>query len=224
MSTMYEGRSNSPVGEYFLHQRVLVFVKDQLPEEVSIEACLKEIEDNIPERLLHELDSIYIGQFDEFIERDINAFYRDGAIFVTNDQSDNRDLIDDIIHEIAHSVETCYTSQIYGDDLLEEEFLGKRHRLYDLLRQHELDFDITRVQKLFFNLKYSLKFDNLLYKRVGYPFLTSISAGLFCNPYAITSLREYFASGFEEYYMGDRMFLKKACPHLFNKITELSED
>jgi hypothetical protein len=221
---MYEGKSNSPVGEYFLHRRILVFVKDRLPDDISIEACLRKIEKKIPEHLLHELDSIYIGQFKEFAERDINAFYRDGAIFVTNDQSDDSDLIDDIVHEIAHSVEEYHTSKIYGDALLEGEFLGKRQRLYDIMRQHELDVDITRVQKLFFNLKYSLKFDNLLYKQVGYPLLASISVGLFCNPYAITSLREYFASGFEEYYIGDRMHLKRTCPRLYNKINELNEE
>ena len=158
------------------------------------------------------------------ISASLRSLYRDGAIFVTNDQSDDSDLIDDIVHEIAHSVEEYHTSKIYGDALLEGEFLGKRQRLYDIMRQHELGIDITRMQKLFFNLKYSLKFDNLLYKKVGYPLLASISAGLFCDPYGITSLREYFASGFEAYYMGDRMYLKKVCPQLYNKINELNEE
>jgi len=221
---MYEGSKHSPVGEYNLFKRVLVLVKDPLPENVSLSKCIEKIEKKIPERLLHDLDSVYIGQFEEFVERDINAFYRDGAIFVTNDQADASDLTNDIVHEIAHSVEGYYKSQIYGDALLEREFLGKRRRLYDMMKQHELGIDITRAQKLFFNLKYSLKFDNILYKTVGYPLLASISAGLFSNPYAITSLREYFASGFEEYYVGDRMYLKKVSPHLYNKIIELNEE
>jgi hypothetical protein len=221
---MYEGSKHSPVGEYNLFKRVLVLVKDPLPENISLSKCIEKIEKKIPEHLLHDLDSIYIGQFEEFVERDINAFYRDGAIFVTNDQADASDLTDDIIHEIAHSVEGYHKSQIYGDALLEREFLGKRRRLYDTMRQQDLDIDITRAQKLFFNLKYSSKFDNLLYKKVGYPLLASISTGLFNNPYAITSLREYFASGFEQYYMGDRMYLRKTCPQLYNKITELNEE
>jgi hypothetical protein len=221
---MYEGSKHSPVGEYSLFKRVLILVKDPLPENVSLSKCIEKIEKKIPEPLLHDLDSVYIGQFEEFVERDISAFYRDGAIFVTNDQADASGLIDDIVHEIAHSVEGYYKSQIYGDTLLEREFLGKRHRLYDIMKQHELGIDITRAQKLFFNLKYSLKFDNILYKKIGYSLLASLSAGLFSNPYAITSLREYFASGFEEYYMGDRIYLKKVCPHLYNKIIELNKE
>ena len=45
--------------------------------------------------------------------------------------------------------------------------------------------------------------------------------GLFSTPYAVTSLREYFATGFEEFYIGDRNYIKKISPNLYNKLTYL---
>ena len=210
--------------EYQIYGRVFVLVKDPLPESINLFSTLEKIEKSIPSHLLHDLDSIYIGQFDEFAERDINAFYRDGAIFATNDQVDDSDLMDDLVHEMAHSVESYYSAQIYGDGEIEQEFLGKRRRLLDLLTQHDLDINLKdkSLRDSFFDLKYSQKFDNMLYKDIGYTLLNNITRGLFCNAYAITSLREYFASGFEEFYMADRQYLKKICPALFEKLRYLN--
>ena len=210
--------------EYQIYGRVLVLIKDPLPAEIDLVSILGNIEKSIPNHLLHDLDSIYIGQFDEFIERDINAFYRDGAIFATNDQVDDSDLMDDLVHEMAHSVESYYSAQIYRDGEIEREFLGKRRRLLDLLAQHDLDINLKdkSLRDSFFDLKYSQKFDNMLYKDIGYTLLNNITRGLFCNAYATTSLREYFASGFEEFYMADRQYLKKICPALFEKLHYLN--
>ena len=220
----YEGKTHSPVREYQIYGRVLVLIKDPLPAEIDLVSILGNIEKSVPNHLLHDLDSIYIGQFDEFIERDINAFYRDGAIFATNDQIDDSDLMDDLVHEMAHSVESYYSAQIYGDGEVEQEFLGKRRRLLDLLAQHDLDINLKdkSLRDSFFDLKYSQKFDNMLYKDIGYTLLSNITRGLFCNAYATTSLREYFASGFEEFYMADRQYLKKICPALFEKLQYLN--
>jgi len=48
--------------------------------------------------------------------------------------------------------------------------------------------------------------------------------GLFPNAYSPTSIREYFASGFEEYFLGDRNYLKKVSPVLYRKIKEILKD
>jgi Mlc titration factor MtfA (ptsG expression regulator) len=47
--------------------------------------------------------------------------------------------------------------------------------------------------------------------------------GLFPSPYAATSLREYFARGFEEFVMQNRQELRNMCPALYLKIEELYE-
>ena len=60
-----------------------------------------------------------------------------------------------------------------------------------------------------------------LYEDVGYEKLTFLTMGLFVSPYAITSLREYFARGLEEYYLGDRKYLTNVSPSVYNKIEYL---
>jgi multisubunit Na+/H+ antiporter MnhB subunit len=52
----------------------------------------------------------------------------------------------------------------------------------------------------FFNPEYSEEFDEFLYMLVGYPVLTTLTNNLFVSPYGATSLREYFANAFEEYF------------------------
>ena len=51
---------------------------------------------------------IIVGWFEEFEERNINAFYDSGAVYISNLQDDQEDMFDDIVHEIAHSVEDAY--------------------------------------------------------------------------------------------------------------------
>ena len=72
------------------------------------------------------------------------------------------------------------------------------------------------------NIEYSEEFDEFLYKSIGYEKLANISTGLFVSPYGITSLREYFANGFEEYFIRDPFYLKKISPQIFNKIEQIA--
>ena len=67
-------------------------------------------------------------------------------------------------------------------------------------------------------------FDSFLHKEVGYSILENAAMGLFVSPYAATSLEEYWAVGFEDYFVGDREYLKKISPQLFNKIKEIKDD
>ena len=50
------------------------------------------------------VDVIYVGDFQEFEEKRFNAAYEDGAIYVINVQDNAKDMADDIVHEIAHSL------------------------------------------------------------------------------------------------------------------------
>ena len=76
----------------------------------------------------------------------------------------------------------------------------------------------------FANTEYDIKFDEFLYKKVGYSTLESHINGLFVSPYAVTCLREYWATGFEEYFLGDREYLKKISPRLYKKIEGVIND
>ena len=194
-----------------------VFIINQLPENIELNAVIGHIENNIPRPFIDMLDAIYIGNFKEFQEKDTNAFYADGAIYASSDQDNNLDLVDDIVHELAHAVEEYYGQHIYGDKSLEKEFLIKRSVLERTLRTQ--GFETKNID--FLNVEYTGEFDNFLYQTIGYARLEILSANLFIGPYAITSLREYFATGFEEYYLTDAKELKFLCPKLYNKLKQI---
>jgi len=204
--------------EYQLFDDIFVFVKDHLPDHVSLNNVLVSIERIIPQHLAKEVDGMYIGQFKEWGDREVNSMFKDASIFVTNEQDDDEDMIDDIVHEFAHSIEGPMGEIIYSDGMLQQEFIGKRKRLYFLVKAEGYDVSSEK----FMNSEYEEKFDDFLYKKIGYDALSSIGMGLFITPYAATSLREYFATGYTEYLMGDRNYLMKVSPELYKKMVQLT--
>ena len=133
-------------------------------------------------------------------------------------QDGQEDMFDDIVHEMAHSVEDAYGYQIYADQKIKQEFLRKREYLHNIM--WEMGF---KAPKSFFaDIEFSEEFDDFLHKKVGYDKLAPIVRGVFISPYAATSLREYFATMFTEYYLdSDHSFLKKISPILYEKISML---
>ena len=161
----------------------------------------------------------FVGYVDEFFKdgREYNAMYKDGAIYLSPDQDNERDLLDDIFHELAHAIEKKNQEQIYGDGRLEREFIAKRNTLYYLLDDEKYDIEDYK------NSEYDYDFDQHLYKVIGYDKLRAISSGLFYSPYAITALREYWANGFENYLLGNKNKLKELSPVLYNKVDSFFE-
>jgi len=201
---------------YSLHN-IEIFIKDQFPESINVDFVLKYIKARIPYELLRGVDMIYVGKFKHLIEKEANAIYMDGAIYLTNEQDDDMDLIDDIVHEIAHSVEELYGHGIYDDGAIQREFLGKRKRLFADLRTN----DYAPPEELQYETDYIQKIDDYLYKDVTYDAMWHFVGGLFPSPYAATSLREYFARGFEEYVIGNKHELAQLCPVLYRKLNQL---
>ena len=196
-----------------------VWVKDSPPESVSVKSTVKTLVSIVPKKLLSNIRFIHIGDFKELNDRKIQALYRDSTIVCTNKQSSNEDLLDDLVHEVAHSVEEIYGANIYSDKQVEKEFLAKRKKMWISLKNQGFEMELDK----FLNVKYNKKFDMFLYKKVGYPLLSSILSNLFYSPYGATSLREYFANGFEAFFMKrDIARLKNISPVLIKKITELS--
>ena len=81
-------------------------------------------------------------------------------------------------------------------------------------------FDVDPIFKT--RPEYNKNIDYFLYKDVGYTLLNNLVSGLFPSAYSATSLREYFAIGFEEFFIGDRTYLKKICPILYYKLESLA--
>jgi len=196
-----------------------IFIKDEVKENVSVRKVVEKLSSLIPRALLLNVRSIHIGQFSELKSRHLQAMYENSTIFATNEQSSNEDLLDDLIHEVAHSVEELYSSFIYDDDQIKKEFLQKRKQMWITLKGKGFEIELEK----FLNVKYVEDFDMFLYKEVGYPLLSSVVASLFYSPYAATSLREYFANGFESFFMNkDIGRLKNISPTLYKKISKLS--
>ena len=79
-------------------------------------------------------------------------------------------------------------------------------------------------KNMFHDLDYDAKFDDYLVNQVGYKKLGNYINGLFYSPYAATSVREYFARGFEAYFLfKDQKYLANISPILYNKIETLAD-
>ena len=194
-----------------------IFVKDQLPQEIDIDFVIRYVAKRLPDHVLSNIEIIYVGLFHDLVVRDINALWQNGAIYITNNQDSEMDMIDDLIHEIAHSNEKQYERVVYEDNSLEEEFLVKRKQLAHILKQKGYDLPTGFI----YNVEYDKVIDDFLYETVTYDVLWQMVPGIFPSPYAATSLREYWAKGFEEFYMGNPQDLKKIAPSLFSKLMQI---
>ena len=197
---------------------VEIFIKDEPPTNINVKSVINRLLKMVPSKLLRNLDVIYVGQFQHLKDREIQAVYENSSIFVTNEHIDEEDMLDDLVHEVAHSVEELYQRFIYGDKKIENEFLSKRKQLWYLLKSEGFDCELSD----FLNVKFDKAFDEFLYRKVGYPALSITSVNLFYSPYGSTSIREYFANGFEAFFMKEDLpRLKNISPQLFTKILDL---
>tara|TARA_A100001391_G_scaffold56308_1_gene34375 strand:+ start:1611 stop:2312 length:702 start_codon:yes stop_codon:yes gene_type:complete len=215
-------RNNSK--EHFLFNSIPIYISPELfflDGHSNIRQVIDIVQKSVPPYLASGVDVIYVGDFKEFHEKRFNAAYEDGAIYVINVQDNAKDMADDIVHEIAHAVEEKYANHIYGDGRLQNEFLGKRERLYQILKAN--GEECTELKNNFHELDYDAKLDDFFSNQIGYKKLANYINGLFYSPYAATSVREYFARGFEAYFLfKDHNYLAKICPVLYNKLETLA--
>ena len=214
----YIKNSKENAGIYYLND-IPVWTEDPLPDSINLRQVLLDVAKRLPNIYLKYIQAVRIGIFEEMLEKELNALYKDGVLYVSNMQDNNTDMLDDIIHEIAHAVEDHNHDLVYGDEKVLLEFLGKRKRLYELLKSE--GYDVTIEQ--FLTATYDYDFDMFLFQDIGYPVLETLTLGLFLSPYSVTSINEYFAVGFENFYMDESNYVKKICPILLEKIFYLDE-
>ena len=196
-----------------------VFIKDHIIGDVNLDSVLKKVKNSIPLHLFGGLDAIYVGQFKELQQKEVNAAFMDGALYISNIQQDEESMLEDIVHEIAHSLEEVTHYNMYQDNSIYDEFLAKRMKLQSILESNSYN---TSKQN-FTKLEYDVKFDKYLYEEVGYPALHTMTVNLFCSPYGATSIREYFANGFEFYFVKNRQLVRKLSPQLYKKLIEVEK-
>lgn len=210
----------SAKASHFSISNIEIFIKDMVQNpEVSVNRVIKTVVSKVPSHLMRKVRQIHVGQFEFLNSKDYEASYQNSKIFVTNEQSSEEDMIDDIIHEVAHSIEELYADFLYSDKSIEREFLTKRKNMWNVLKSKGTTLSLND----FLNTKYNQGLDKILYRDIGYPTLSVLTASIFHSPYAATSLSEYFADGFEAFYMKEELGrLKSISPRLYNKIIGLS--
>jgi hypothetical protein len=190
--------------------------------------------------LFKSLDAIYIGSFPALEDRGLNAMFYESALWLTNEQSSVYDMVEDIVHEMAHVLEEQFKEEVYGDGLIEKEYIAKKTAVLDSLMEEEdmlvdtmledLEYDALadeEIAAIFQQAKNETEFDpvfdELLYSQFDFDQLRNHCLGHFTTPYAAVSLSEYFAIGFEWFQMKDRRELRETCPLLYMKLEEIEE-
>lgn len=205
--------------EFLIFNRIPFLIDDSLiNQDISLKSVIEKIEDLTRRNYFRGIDRIRIGNYDFLNDRDVNATFHEGTLYLSNVQDDEEDIIDDILHEVAHNLEKQYTSEIYQDKKLEHEFLRKRGKLKRILS--DIGFNVDKHN--FFSVEYNKGFDRFLYKYVTYSSLKQLAADLFCSVYGATSLSEYYASGFQQYLMAGQACLKELSPVLYRKVDNLN--
>lgn len=217
----HQSKYSIPVGEFSI-AGLRVYIKEPISNGINIVKCLEYISHRMPRNIIMNVDSLMIGQFPFLRKRDAEAVYKDGTIYLTNTHENHHSFISDVVHEIAHSFEELENKNLYEDKIIENEFLAKRERMYQILESQGLvTYPIKRED--FYNLNYDMTFDNYLYQIIGYEKLGNLTKGIFISPYAATCLREYFANAFENFFVNDINLVKKYCPNIYNKLLKYLE-
>jgi hypothetical protein len=210
---------NKSQNNFYTSSGIHVFVKEPV-DGIDIGNVILKMEELLPVHFLHEIEMIIFGWFDEFDERSVKAFYDSGTLYISNIQYDEDEVLEHIIHEIAHSLESTYGYEIYGDQKIQSEFIRKRRQLHDILFEAGYKLPMS----FFMNTEFDQEFDDLLYKKIGYDKIDQFASGMFINSYAATSLREYFATAVADFYINtNHNFLKKISPAVYNKIMMLQD-
>lgn len=206
---MFKQRTNSIYG-------VPIYFRTLFDKDIDINVVKKKVEENLYDlsTKFMKLQSIIVLPANQI--QGFNALYKDGKIYVSNLQSSVSDLVDDIIHEFSHFIEEQYKEQLYSDHKIIEEFLSKRKLLQDKIRGR---FGSDKYD--FSKIGYNQEFDSFLYNDVGYSLIDRMLPNEIINPYALTSIREYFSMNFEYFFLGYKDKVKQVSPEVYNKIANL---
>ena len=88
------------VSNFYTSNGIQVYFKDQLlNDKIDVEKIVSDFERVVPRHLLEEVEMIIIGHFDEFEERDLTAFYKDGALHLSNMPMDENEEFDKFLFQ-----------------------------------------------------------------------------------------------------------------------------
>lgn len=200
---------------------IQIIIKDPLPKHVNLNNVLQKLAELVPERFFDGIDGLYIGKFGHLEKRNVTAVFDDGVLYVTSEQDNEEDFLDDCVHEICHAIEQNYGDVIYADGKLDHEFIRKRQEVFQKMIEDGFE-SAKKFTKIFYNSEYNKKLDEFLYKDIGYDNLSVLTKDIFVNCYSMTSLQEYWASGLERFFFGEGEKVGSLCPVLYKKIKQVT--
>ena len=128
---------------FYFNRGIEFIVKDSIPDSIDMEKVIGLLRANLPISSYEGLKNVYFGEFGSLEKRKLTGMhFKDNIYIASNKLTGEKDLLDDLIHEFAHRFEENNSEAIYEDGTIANEFLGKRNRLYDLLRQ-EVDEELN---------------------------------------------------------------------------------
>jgi hypothetical protein len=78
-------RITEAVSSFYTPTGIHVYFKDSLVnDDIDVEGVINKVEEKIPSHLLSEVEMVIVGWFDEFEERKLNAFYKDGTLYISS--------------------------------------------------------------------------------------------------------------------------------------------
>ncbi|MEK9770042.1 MAG: hypothetical protein VW683_14100 [Betaproteobacteria bacterium] len=184
---------------------------------MDLKFFINKLKETLSPKALNHVNKIKLGNYSKLDKENYKSYYKDGTIYLSNNVDFVEDILMNFFHELAHSFEKPYYGQIYEDGFLAKEFKNKRNQLKNVISMYEggrpPPFDFNQIN-------YSKELDDYLANTIGYDKLWKYCSGIFTNPYAATSLREYFAAGFENWLKGDQEMLYRMSPVLYNKLRQ----
>ena len=69
--------------DHYMLGDVNIYIKDRLPEHVDVDFVIRYVAKRLPNHVLSNIDIIYIGHFQDLVDRDVNALWQNGAIYIT---------------------------------------------------------------------------------------------------------------------------------------------
>lgn len=221
LKNSYQRQYDNPIGAINI-SGISVYIKEPVAPHIDMRNCFSYVLQNMPRYLFQNVRGIHVGQFPFLKKREVDAVFKDGIIYISNEQENDADIITDLVHELAHACEELYNHDLYDDGHIRNEFLHKREKLYHILNSSGLLAQHIGKEK-FLQTKYSPDFDGFLYQTVGYEKLGSLTQGLFISPYAATCLREYFANAFENFFINDINIVRSLTPNIYHKLVQFLE-
>jgi len=75
---------NNKMNNFYTSSGISVYIKDPLINGIDMEEIMQFVENKIPSKFMTEVEMVIVGEIEEFRERQINALYKDGCLYITN--------------------------------------------------------------------------------------------------------------------------------------------